>query len=186
MLPLERMLETQQLIRDRVSYNTANVFGVIAYTVENPYIVKVLRDQDFWRSFNSRTKNWILYAIQPDGRYAHLTDEYILPELGVEKKDDLPLLIVFAIGPEGQYLQRSYPIDDRNEQTAYDSIRNIVKIITDTIHAIAPENLLSTNVIREVKKNLDAELAKKQWKKVTYAMEKLFITLFARAISGAI
>ncbi len=31
---------------------------------------------------------------------------------------DLPLLIVFAIGPEGQYLQRSYAIDDRDEKTA--------------------------------------------------------------------
>ena len=79
------------------------------------------------------------------------------------------MLIVFAIGPEGQYLQRSYAIDDRDEKTAYGSIESIVNRITATVRDIAPENLSSTHVIREVKKNLDAELAKKQWKKVTVA-----------------
>lgn len=186
MLPLEEMLNTQQLIRDKISCRTANVFGIIAYSVANPSIVKVLRDKDYWASLNERTENWILYAIHPDGQYTHLTEEYILPQLGVEKKDDLPLLIVFAIGPDGQYLQRSYPIDDRDEQIAYRSIESIVKNITNTVHDIAPENLSSTNVIREVKKNLDAELAKKQWKKVTSAMKELFQALFASAVAGVI
>ena len=49
------------------------------------------------------------------------------------------------------------------------SIERIINKITVTIRDIAPENLSSTHVIREVKKNLDAELAKKQWKKVTVA-----------------
>lgn len=49
------------------------------------------------------------------------------------------------------------------------SIETIVNRITATVRDIAPENLSSTHVIREVKKNLDAELAKKQWKKVTVA-----------------
>ena len=66
------------------------------------------------------------------------------------------MLIVFAIGPEGQYLQRSYAIDDRDEKTAYGSIESIVNRITATVRDIAPENLSSTHVIREVKKNLDA------------------------------
>ena len=68
------------------------------------------------------------------------------------------MLIVFAIGPEGQYLQRSYAIDDRDEKTAYGSIESIVNRITATVRDIAPENLSSTHVIREVKKNLDAGL----------------------------
>lgn len=185
MLPLESMLNTQLLIRDRVTYKTANIFGVIAYTVENPHIVKVLRDRDYWASLNSRTINWILYAVQPDGKYAHLTEEYILPQMGVEKKEDLPLLVVFAIGPDGQYLQQSYAIDDCDEQTAYGSIESIVNTITETVRNIAPENLSSTNVIREVKKNLDAELAKKQWKKVTGATKELLKALFFSAVPGA-
>lgn len=49
-----RMLDTQLLIRDKVTYKTANVFGVIAYTVENPHIVKVLRDRDYWASLDIR------------------------------------------------------------------------------------------------------------------------------------
>lgn len=179
------MLNTQLLIRDRATYKTANVFGVIAYTVENPHVVKVLRDKDYWASLNSRTDNWILYAVEPDGDYAHLTETYILPQMGV-KKGDLPLLIVFAIGPEGQYLQRSYAIDDRDEITAYGSIQSIVKTITETIRDIAPGNLSSANVIREVKKNLDAELAKKQWKTVTVEMKELMKALFYSAVTGVI
>ncbi len=186
MLPLEKMLSVQMLIRDKVNYKTANVFGLIAYTVENPHVVKALRDQDYWASLNSRTENWILYAIHPDSRYGHLVEEYILPQLGVEKKDDLPLLIVFAIGPNGQYLQRSYAIDDRNEQTAYNSIASIVKTITETVRGIFPEYLSSTGVIREVKKNLEAELAKEQWRKVTSEMKKLVETLFISAVAGEI
>lgn len=114
-----------------------------------------------------------------------MTETYILPQMGV-KKGDLPLLIVFAIGPEGQYLQRSYAIDDRDEKTAYGSIERIVIKITATIRDIAPENLSSTHVIREVKKNLDAELAKKQWKMVTGEMKELMKALFYSAVAGAV
>ena len=30
--------------------------------------------RDSWASLDSRTENWILYAVGPDGRYAHWLD----------------------------------------------------------------------------------------------------------------
>lgn len=57
MLPLEEMLTVKKLIQDKASYRTMNIFGIIVYTEEHPFIVKELRDKDYWASLNARTKN---------------------------------------------------------------------------------------------------------------------------------
>ena len=178
MLPLCKMLDVQTLIQDKVSYNSANVFGVIVYTEENPHIIKVLRDSDYWDSFNARTKNWLLYAIRPDDNHKHLAEEYLLPEMGIKTKKDLPLLIVFAIGPNQDLLQRAYTINDSSVDAAYQSIEGTVNTITDAVKMISPRYISSTHVYREVTKALDAELAKRQWKKVTSEMGKFIATIF--------
>ena len=69
MFPLNEMLTAELLIRDKSACRTANLFGLIAYSERNPFMVKVLRDKDFWNSLNSRTEGWILYAVKPDSRF---------------------------------------------------------------------------------------------------------------------
>ena len=184
MLPLDKMMNVQQLIKDRMTYKTANVFGMIVYTEENPHIVKVLRDQDYWNSLNARTKNWILYAVKPDDNYSHLLDSYIMPQLGLSTNRSLPLLIVFAEDSNQIIYQREYDIDDSSVTVAYQSIEATVKTISDAVSAIFPENLSSLNVFREVEKALDAELSKKHWKKVTSEMAKFWGNVLIKSIIG--
>lgn len=179
MLSLDRMLDIKQLLIDRKSYHTANIFGVIVYTVENPHIVKVLRDSDYWDSLNARTKGWILYAIRPDDHYAHLTEGYLLPQLGVAAKRVLPCLIIFAVGPNQEIYQREYPIEDKDIEAAYDSIKRTVKLVTNSVKEILSQYLLGPNVYREVVKSLDAELALKQWKIVSVEVKKWVQSMFS-------
>ncbi len=150
-----------------------NIFGLIVYTEEHPYIIKVLKDNDYWASLNAKTKNWILYAIKPDNNHGHLTKEYILPQLGISDSDELPLLVIVAIGPNRTLLQRNYHIDDKDENTAYRSLAEQVSIVTEAASRIIPEYRSSTNVHREAIKALEAEMASKKWKTMTEAFVRL-------------
>ena len=173
MLPLDKMLTVQKLIEDRSSFRTMNIFGIIVYTEEHPYIIKVLRDKDYCASLNAKTKNWILYAIKPDNNHGHLTKEYILPQLGISDSKELPLLVIVAIGPNRTLLQRNYQIDDKDEDTAYRSLAEQVSIVTEAASRIIPEYRSSTNVHREAIKALEAEMASKKWKTMTEAFVRL-------------
>ena len=184
MFPLDTMMDIRQLISHRQNYRTANLFGVIAYTERNPHIVMALEERAYWDSLNARTENWILYAARPNSEWAHLTDDYILPQLGVLAEGELPVLIVFAIGPNQTILQKEFPIDDSGVETAYNSIENTVMTISRAIKGIDRRYISSTNVYREVVKALDAVSAKNRWKNVTEEMKKLFN--FLASLSGLV
>lgn len=173
MFPLEQMLDVQFLIKDKKQYDTVNLFGIIAYTEQNPFVIKVLRDDDFWRSLNARTKGWILYAIKPNSRYyGGGNARYINDSLGL-KPEDYPSLILLSIGPNRTMIQRNYPIKGDSTDSMYQFIENIVKIITDSVDRIRPQYRSSTNVHREATGALDAELATKHWKRVSSAFFEL-------------
>ena len=58
MLPLDKMLSVDLLIKDKRQYKTANIFGFIAYSDRNPYIAKVLKDELFWKSLGLKPKEY--------------------------------------------------------------------------------------------------------------------------------
>lgn len=58
MLPLEKMLSVDLLIKDKRQYRTANIFGFIAYSDRNPYIAKVLKDELFWKSLGLKPEDY--------------------------------------------------------------------------------------------------------------------------------
>ena len=167
MLPLSQMLTIDKMMTDKAIMSTMNLFGIIVYTVEHPYIMKMLRDQDFWASLNARTKGWILYAIRPDDYYMHLTEEYLLPQLGIKDSKSLPQLVVLASTSNGDIKQHNYPLDDSDVSTAYRSIEKTVDIITDAASKIIPQERNGVNVHREVIAALDAELATARWRRVS-------------------
>lgn len=77
MFPIYDDLNRTKLIADKSKRGTANLFGIIAYTDANPNIKKVLRDSDYWDSFNHLSNGWIIYAIRPEyGQHVtYFTDE---------------------------------------------------------------------------------------------------------------
>ena len=160
MFSLSEMLTSELLIRDKRASRTANIFGLIAYSERNPYVVKVLRDKDFWNSLNTRTEGWILYAVKPDSRYyGGGNARFIDDSLGLTPKD-YPQLIILSIGQDQTLMQRNYPIKSDSLESTY-TFRN------------------STNVHREVIKALDAELATANWKKVASGLKVFAMTLLS-------
>ena len=167
MLPLKQMLTAEKLMADKAILGTMNLFGVLVYTEEHPYIAMMLRNKDFWRSLNSRTRGWILYSVRPEDDYMHLTEEYLLPQLGIQRSEDLPQLVILAMTPEGTILQQNFPIDDSNVDNAYHSLENTVGIVSDALKKIIPSERNGINVHREVVASLRSELAKCHWKRVS-------------------
>ena len=176
------MLSVEALIDDRREYRTANVFGFIAYSERNPYVAKVLRDNDFWMSLNARTEGWILYAIKPDSSYfAGGNAEYINKCLGLTP-DEYPQLIILGIGSDRVMMQRNYPLSDKTVDDAYASIKKNIDIVTAAVEGIYPEYKTSTHVHREVVNALDAELATHRWKKVSVELAKMVWSILKLAI----
>ncbi len=179
MFSLSEMLTSELLIRDKRASRTANIFGLIAYSERNPYVVKVLRDKDFWNSLNTRTEGWILYAVKPDSRYyGGGNARFIDDSLGLTPKD-YPQLIILSIGQDQTLMQRNYPIKSDSLESTYNSIESNVDIVTRSLEKIWPTFRNSTNVHREVIKALDAELATANWKKVASGLKVFAMTLLS-------
>ena len=167
MLPLDKMISVQLLIKDRQQYRTANIFGFIAYSERNPYVIKVLQDNVFWQSLNARTEGWILYAIKPNSSYfGGGNAEYINQCLGMQP-NDYPQLVILGID---------------SVETVYNSIEKNIDTITSALEFIYPEFKNSTRVHREVIKALDAELASARWKKAGKELASLAFALIKGCI----
>lgn len=183
MFPLEEMLNVKLLMDSKRQFNTANVFGFIAYSERNPYVAKVLQDKDFWKSLNARSEGWILYAIKPDSEYFKGGNaDFINESLGL-KPEDYPQLVILAIGSNQVMMQRNYPISDKSVDDAYRSIENNVNVITSAVERIHPNYKSATGVHREVVMALDAELASGRWKKVATVLAKYLVSLW-KVIEG--
>lgn len=182
MFPLEQMMSVNLLIRDKQQVRTANIFGLIAYSDRNPYVVKVLRDHDFWNSLNARTEGWILYAVKPESEYYQGGNaDYINSCLGV-KPEDYPQLIILGIGSDKVMKQSNYPITGYSVESVYESIERSIDTVTATLNKIHPQYKGSTNVYREVVEALDAELASKRWKRVSQGLKDLVMSIMKRLI----
>lgn len=178
MFPLEEMLNVELLMNSKRQYHTANVFGFIAYSERNPYVAKVLKDKDFWKSLNAKSDGWILYAIKPDSDYfGGGNADYINESLGL-KPEEYPQLVILAIGSNQVMMQRNYPISDKSEDDAYKSIEHNVDVITAAVKRIHPNYKSATGVHREVVSALDAELASGRWKKVAGVLGRFLVALW--------
>jgi len=171
------MLSVDLLIKDKKTYRTANIFGFVAYSARNPFVVKVMSDRDFWDSLNARTAGWILYAVNPKSEYyAGGNAEYVNQCLGL-KPEDYPQLIILGIGSDRIMQQRNYPISGDSVESVYNLIEKIVDIISASVKRIHPKYKNSTNVFREVTASLDAELATAKWTHFSSDFMKIVHTL---------
>ena len=177
MLPLDQMLSVDLLIRDKKIYRTANIFGFIAYSERNPFVVKVMRDRDYWNSMNIRTTGWVLYALKPESEYyAGGNADYINQCLGL-KPEDYPQLIILGIGSDRVMKQRNYPITGDSVEGVYMSIEKNIDIVSASVKKIFPDYKSSTNVFREVVASLDAELFSTRWKRVASELREIVLPL---------
>ena len=168
MFPLSDILTIEKMTSDRLSCGTSNLFGIIVYTDEHPYIKKMLRDTDYWESLNARTKGWLIYAVRPGDNSLGVTEDYLLPLLDIQDSGNLPQLILITPTPDNHFLQRNYPIDDTNVETAYKSLQSTVDKVTAAVAKINAQDRDGVDIHKVVTDALDHELAKQRWKRVSF------------------
>ncbi len=162
---------------------TSRIYGFIMYTRKHSYIVKVLRDNDFWNELDEISgANWPIFSIKPldDGHYARPmgseemcqrmvpiwkepnSNRKFLNFFSLEESSDLPCFIIFIWKDNDEIEQIIWKLKNTNTQEAFDSIRSVVKIISSTEELILPEYKRSENVFRNVKENIEAVIFKQK------------------------
>ena len=136
-----------------------DAFGLILYTDEHANIIKVLRDDDFWRSFHEISgPEWGIFSIKPKKGYFGYPElgqgqigfmipiwrepcenTMLLNEFNLESTKDLPLFVIFThLGNE--ILQVQIKIDDSSIDKTYASIKEMIKVVSSAIKNIILEN----------------------------------------------
>ena len=154
--------------------NLANIYGIILYTEANPYVLKVLGDEDLWNAIDEISgKRWTIFAVKPKrGRQVIIANDPIkmlsaiwkeprdtkkvLKKLEITSSKELPLFVVFTSDIDGNVIKCVVRIKGYTKEAIYESIRLIVNTVTNTIEKITQENLkFNENVFREVAGSID-------------------------------
>lgn len=168
-----------EVIKDIVEgdSNISRIYGFILYTEKDPYVAKVLRDDDFWNAFDSLSgSNWPIFAVRPllerrmiinsggTERFDYMVptwedpqaNRHILLNFGLKDSSELPLFVVFMWDDNDELNEVTIPIRGDDVDTVYSSIREIIETITKAENAIAPEYKRSVNVFRNVRRELES------------------------------
>jgi hypothetical protein len=144
-----------------------DVFGLVLYTEENPYVSKVLRKKDFWNALDSQSgKKWVIFAVRPEKGHAttrfpeaipgaiqmlvpitewHEPSENrkLLDVLDIPDTRKLPLLMVFTeVG--GELLRCTFKISGNNKDETYASLSRAIVAAARAIENVDPSNIKNT------------------------------------------
>ena len=185
MLPLEKEFGLTEL-RHRCDNSTSRIFGFIMYTRRHSYIVKALRDVDFWNELDEISgPRWPIFAVQPlkEGYYqfpapppgllAMMVPTWVEPNenrkyldvFSLDESSDLPCFIVFIWNNDDELEQITFKLSNDNLDKAFDSIREIVSIISKAEQQILPEYRKTDSVFNNAKADLKAHFVQKKIKK---------------------
>lgn len=159
--------------------NLSRIYGFILYTEQDPYVAKVLRDDDFWSALDTISgSNWPIFAVRPlpkgnwklspSSRGGNTTNFMVqtwdepkanipvLRDFGIKKTEDLPLFVVFMWDDDDNLNEITIPILGNNQEKVFCSLKEIVETIAKVEEAILPQYKGTVNVFRNVKAALEA------------------------------
>ncbi len=169
-----------KLVKDLVTgdSNLSRIYGFILYTEKDPYVAKVLRDEDFWNALDSISGvNWPIFAVRPlvKGHYglpSYMKSScvhYMVPtwdephknmpvinDFGLKDTEKLPLFVAFMWDDNDELNQVAIPITGNDVDTVFHSIEEIVKVITKAEASVLPQYKRTVNVFRNIVAELDA------------------------------
>ena len=164
-----------ETIKEMCQNYTSKIFGFIMYTRRHSYIVKALRDNDFWNELNEISgANWPIFSIKPleESRYklpqfpqdimSRMVPIQTYPNenrefldfFSLKETSDLPCFVVFIWNENDKIEQITWELSNASEQEAFDSIREIVTIVSETEEQILSQYKQSVNVFRNAKNNI--------------------------------
>jgi len=136
----------------------ADLFGLIVYTKSHANILKVLRDDDYWQAFDAvsgpRLAVFSIRALPPEqetqggtsmgfmrGKAGEPEENIsLLRDLGLSGSNNFPLLLLFTRDGDDIY-RIAIPLDDTSEAAAYQSIKDNLTLVAETLAAVDPTNL---------------------------------------------
>ncbi len=172
------------------------IFGILLYSKSNPYMLKVLRDKDFWNTLDENSgKLFPIFSIRPkDGEYEkHNNDEpsfgYFIPvwkepkenlillqELGIADTKSLPIFLIYT-EIEGQQYYSAYKINGEDIDSTFKSINDFCIIVAETIENFDTKNLINNeSIYREVTGNIEYLVS---WQKDSFLRIFAFMKLKA-------
>lgn len=166
------------LTRHQTTKSNIPVFGVILYTDSSAHVKKALRDDDYWRALDRSSENWTIFSVRtrqgkwgtpsiPPDSMAMMIPVWREPEANLELLDvfgldstkGLPALVVFGVFGE-ELRHTSIPIDDQNEEAAYNSLKAGIQVVNQAIDSSIRRNV--AGVFDELEKSLQTERSKKK------------------------
>ena len=158
----------QLIARYRSATDVHDVFGLILYTEEHPYVAKVLRDDDFWKALDTKSgKRWVIFSIRPEkgdvvtrfpkgdaGSWQMMVpirewrepvhNRKLLSFFAIDDTQGLPLLLVFAQPTGGDPLRVIFGISGRSQDETYASLERAITIAAKAIKNVSPKNIKNT------------------------------------------
>ncbi len=155
MIRLNELCDIEDL-RKKCDRSKTRIFGFILYTEENPYVRKVLRDEDFWSALDRKSgPNWPIFSACPNDPFDEYTQTELYNYFDINPKD-VPCFVVFIWDDHNNIKRFSVKFDDDSVDAVYMSLQRIIDVITRTERFILDEYKWSENVYREVVNNLDS------------------------------
>lgn len=185
MFPIEKEFGLKEL-RRICDNSTSRIFGFIMYTRSHSYIAKVLKDVDFWNELDEISgPRWPIFAVRPlkQGYYqdpnlphdaiGRMVPTWVEPNenkkyldvFSLKESSDLPCFVVFIWNDDDELEQITFKLSNSNFEDAFDSIRNIVSIISETERQILPKYRKTDRVYSNAKKDLKAHFTHQKIKK---------------------
>lgn len=170
------------LLKKKCLESPLRVYGFIVYTRAHSYIAKVLRDEDYWNELDEISgPDWPIFATRPleEGFYSfpqtcnstsnfsvsmneiwHEPNENkkVLEWFSIKNSEDLPCMVIFAWNDNDKLERFIWKLSNESENKAFNSIREVVRNVTQATHYILPEYKKSVSVYRNVRETLDAQL----------------------------
>ena len=167
MIELKKEMGITQ-IREISEHTVARIFGFIMYTRRHAYIIKALRDNDLWSELDEISgANWPIFSVKPlsEGRYelpkSNRNSSQMLVPIWKEPNENKEFLSVLFIWKDNDEIEQIvWKLSNKNKEEAFNSIREVVSIISETEELILPEYKRTENVFRNVKANIEARIAK--------------------------
>lgn len=126
-------------------HSPSNIYGFVLYTESNPYVRKVMRDDDFWEEFDYKSgANWPIFSVKAledkkDSSYNHMACKFFNLK---NADEDLPCMIIFALDEKEKEIafQRTYKIKGKTVDEVYQSIVSVIESVAEIEKVIRDNN----------------------------------------------
>lgn len=139
--------------------DVVDLYALVLYRTENANMVKLLRDADYWRAFDSvsgsRLAVFSVRAASPPplpqgdpegfgfmvGRWREPEDNLpLMEDLALSTTQRLPMLVVFT-HVDGEIARAVIPLDEETLDAAYKSLKDALTLLADAMAKISEDNI---------------------------------------------